>query len=171
MVYQKPLHSHNHTGRLTTTEAASNAGWPLPKRVKPIIGGTSATSAATPLQETIDDHKTSPAAFVFNHSKNTKNLQDDGRWSDTQVCVYIYVQSRSSIQAFKPGITIRLRFLPTWPNLLANLISWIHESANWRQLCWKTLWQQVARLLKQASKVNVFSPMAGRTPATRVLMK
>jgi len=130
MVYQKPLYSHNHTGRLITTEAALNAGWPLPKRVKPIIGGTSASPAAAPLRETIDEYKTSTAAFIFNHSKVTKNLQDDGRWSDTQVCVYIYVQSRASIQAFKIVITIRFHFLPTWQSLHANLISRKHESAN-----------------------------------------
>jgi len=47
--------------------------------------------SAAPTQATIEDHRTSKEAFIFMHSRVTKDLQDDGRWSQTQVCVYIYV--------------------------------------------------------------------------------
>jgi len=42
------------------------------------------------LRETINDYRTNTAPIVFNHSKVTKDLQDDGRWSYTQVYIYIY---------------------------------------------------------------------------------
>jgi len=81
----------NIQGWLITTKAVSNAGWLLPERPKPFVGATSASPTVTALRATIKDYKTSTAAFIFNHYRVTKDLQDDGRWSETQVCVYIYV--------------------------------------------------------------------------------
>jgi len=77
----------NIQGWLIATEAASNAEGLLPEIIKPIIGATSASLTVVALRATIEDYKTSTAAFIFNHSRVTKDLQDDGRWFKTQVCV------------------------------------------------------------------------------------
>ena len=81
----------NIQGWLITSKAASNAGWLLPERLKPFVGATSASPTVVALRATIEEYKTSTAALIFNHTRVTKDLQDDGRWSETQVCVYIYV--------------------------------------------------------------------------------
>jgi len=87
----KNLENHtNIQGWLITTKAASNARWLLPERLKPIAGATTQSPSVAPIRATIEDYRTSTAAFIFNHSRVTKDLQDDGRWSETHICVYIY---------------------------------------------------------------------------------
>ena len=93
-----------------SVKVASNAEWLLPERLKPIVGAITQSPSAAPIRATIEDYRTSTAAFISNHSRVTKDLQDDGRWSETQVGVYNCVDLESFLlHAVPPAYAFSFR--------------------------------------------------------------